>query len=212
VPPPTVSRLSALLLFTLVLACGGGGSHTAAPPPAPTDPGSGFDSLTAFTPDSGPAGTPVTLRGPALTGVTQVTFGGIPAIVFTVVDAGAVTAEVPPLAASGPILVKTPATTYQSATDFTVTGAPPPGPDDPSLISFTPIAGVPGTDVTLQGSGLTLVARVLFGGIAAQHFTVTSDSQIVATVPAGAVTGPITVITPSGQGSSSNPFTVLPAP
>jgi hypothetical protein len=61
--------------------------------------------------------------------------------------------------------------------------------------------------VNLTGNGFTGATAVAFNGTAAT-FTVTSDTQISATVPAGASTGPITVTTPAGTGTSPSSFTV----
>ena len=50
---------------------------------------------------------------------------------------------------------------------------------------------------------------VKFNGAAAD-FTVNSDTQITATVPAGATTGPISVTTPAGTATSATDFFVSP--
>ena len=64
--------------------------------------------------------------------------------------------------------------------------------------------------VNLKGTGFTGTAQVVFGGVAAAHFTVIDDTRIHAGVPAHAVTGPLRVITPRGDTQSSEPFTIIP--
>jgi Ca2+-binding RTX toxin-like protein len=91
----------------------------------------------------------------------------------------------------------------------------PPPPAAPSLASFAPSSGPPGTRVTLTGSNLSGTTAVTFGGAAA-GFTVVSATEVAATVPGGAATGPITVTTPGGTATTATAFTVTapepPAP
>ena len=54
--------------------------------------------------------------------------------------------------------------------------------------SFSPTSGLPGTPVTIDGVNFTEVTAVRFKGVDAA-FEVLSDTQISATVPAGATTG-----------------------
>jgi hypothetical protein len=68
-----------------------------------------------------------------------------------------------------------------------------------------------GTSVDVQGANFTGTTSVKFNGTAA-HFTVNSSTRITATVPVGATTGPISVTTPNGTGTSSNSFTVTAGP
>jgi hypothetical protein len=65
-----------------------------------------------------------------------------------------------------------------------------------------------GTAVTITGTGLTGACTVRFNTTAATSFTVNSDTQITATVPTGATTGPIVINTPGGTATSTNSFTV----
>jgi hypothetical protein len=82
----------------------------------------------------------------------------------------------------------------------------------PVISSFTPTTGPAGTQVVITGSNLTDTTSVEFGGIAASVVTVNSATQITATVPSGASSGPITVTTANGQASSATAYQVSPAP
>ncbi|HEX9094882.1 MAG TPA: IPT/TIG domain-containing protein [Candidatus Dormibacteraeota bacterium] len=86
--------------------------------------------------------------------------------------------------------------------------APPPAP---TISSVTPASGWPGTSVTLSGTGFTGTTAVSFNGAAAT-FNVSSDSQLSATVPVGAASGPISVTTAGGTASSTASFTVTSEP
>ncbi len=77
----------------------------------------------------------------------------------------------------------------------------------PTLTSFSPGSGAVGSSVTINGTGFTTAANVLFNGTNAT-FTVNSSTKITATVPTGATTGPISVITGGGIVTSSSSFTV----
>jgi hypothetical protein len=68
-----------------------------------------------------------------------------------------------------------------------------------------------GSSVTISGADFTGATGVSFNGVAAA-FTVDSDSQITATVPAGATTGPIAVTTPGGTAVGTGDFTVVAGP
>ena len=72
-----------------------------------------------------------------------------------------------------------------------------------------PPSGKVGAAVRILGSNLTGATSVSFNGAAAV-FTEVSNSEITTTVPAGASSGEIQVVTPSGTLSSSVPFRVLP--
>ena len=159
--------------------------------------------VTSFTPTSGPVGTSVTITGEGFDTTTAVDFNGT-AATFTIVSPTELTATVPSGATSGPISVTNTDGTGISSTNFTV---------EPVVSGFTPTHGSPGTNVTIIGSGFDGATDVRFGGVSAITFTANFSGQITATVPAGAVSGPITVETPGGSAASANTFTVdVPPP
>jgi hypothetical protein len=61
--------------------------------------------------------------------------------------------------------------------------------------------------VTISGTNFAGATAVAFNGAAASY-SVNSATQISATVPAGASSGPISVMTPGGTATSSSSFTV----
>jgi photosystem II stability/assembly factor-like uncharacterized protein len=89
---------------------------------------------------------------------------------------------------------------------------PPPPPPPPSITSFTPTSGPVGTEVTITGSNFGGASSVTFNGTPASSYTVDSGTQIRATVPSGAATGSIRVITSAGTAVSSGAFTVTSPP
>jgi hypothetical protein len=91
---------------------------------------------------------------------------------------------------------------------FTLVGTPPPPPSPPTVTSFLPATGPPGTSVTVTGTSFTGTTDVSFGATPAVSYTVDSDTQITATVPVGALTGPISVTNGNGTGKSSTNFKV----
>jgi subtilisin-like proprotein convertase family protein len=158
--------------------------------------------ISGFAPAAASAGSTVKVFGTALTGATAVAFNGTPATSFAVDSDTQITATVPAGATTGPISVTTGAGAATSAADFTVLPAP--------LVSgFTPAAGPVGTAVTVSGAGFTGATAVTFGGTPATSFTVVSDTQITATVPAGATTGLVSVAVGNGAGVSATKFTVV---
>ncbi len=163
-------------------------------------------TISSFSPTSGPVGTSVRINGTGFGGAIAVKFNGVSASSITVNSQGTrIDTKVPSGATTGKITLTTPGGTATSAKNFTVTGAAP------TITSFSPTSGRPGTVVTIIGAGFTGATAVRFGGVKATSFTVNSATQITATVPVGAVTGKISVTTPSGTGTSAMTFTVLGA-
>jgi len=163
--------------------------------------------VVAFLPASGVAGTSVTITGTGFddsSGATGVAFNGTAAPSFSVDADTQITAIVPVGATTGPVSVTDAEGAGASAIDLVVTPSPP-----PTIALFAPSSGPAGTTVTITGTGYTGTSVVKFHGRNAS-FDVNSDTEIVATVPMRATTGPISVITPGGTGTSVVDFRVLP--
>ena len=167
--------------------------------------------VTFVAPAGGPVagGTPVTISGTAFTGVTAVTFGGIPAASFVFINPTTITA-VTPAHAAGPVDVNVTAPSgtgtgtnlYLYAAAPIVTGGSPGG---------GPIAG--GTAVTISGTNFTGTTSVLFDGTAAISFSVVNSTTITALAPAHAF-GPVdvTVVAFGGSGTGSGVYTYVAPP
>lgn len=81
----------------------------------------------------------------------------------------------------------------------------------PTLTSVVPNRGPVGTHVSLLGTGLGGTTQVTFNGTTAA-FTVQSGTELTATVPSAATSGPITVTTPNGSATSPGSFTITGPP
>lgn len=169
--------------------------------PAPPGP----PRLTSFTPSGGTAGDPVTVQGFDLENPTSVRFNGVPATV-TYSDRTRIDTAVPAGATTGPIEVTTAMGTDTSDQDFVVAS-------DPVIDSALPDSGRAGESITILGHHFTGALTVRFGEGGSAAFEVLSDTEIRATVDAGATTGPIRVTTPVGIATSGFVFrVVLPNP
>ncbi len=153
-------------------------------------------AISSFTPGTGAPGTRVTLTGKNFTGATAVSFNGTAATGVTVTNNTTLGVTVPAGFTTGPISITTPAGPVASAILFYAA---------PLITDLTPSHGLPGTNVTITGSSFLGTTSVRFAGVGAV-FTVLNNSQIKATVPNGAVNGPVTVVAPGGTNTSSVSF------
>jgi hypothetical protein len=160
-------------------------------------------TISSFTPIAGPIGSAVTITGTNLASVTSVSFNGAAASSVTVLSATLLRVVVPTSATSGKITVVDPAAPATSTGTFSVT---------PSIDGFQPSRGVTGTIVTITGKAFTGATAVRFGAAMAANVLLDGPTQIRATVPPTAITGPVTVTAPPGAGISAAAFTVVRAP
>jgi hypothetical protein len=157
--------------------------------------------VSSFTPNDGPVGAQVTISGSNFTGATKVAFNGIPSsgtATFFVDSNTQLRANVPAGATTGKIAVTNADGAGSSANSFIVTRPP-------IISSFAPIRGVAGTEITITGSRFSGATSVIFNG-KTTTFTLDSDTQIRAKVPAGTASGPISITNSAGTGASSTSF------
>ena len=159
----------------------------------------GLHPFVSLSPTSGKVGNRISIFGQGFTGSTAVYFSGTSAS-FSILSDTYITADVPARAETGFVTLTTPGGTLTGNKKFRVT---------PQITSFSPPSGSVGTPVTITGQSLTQATKVTFGGVPAT-FTVDSDQQVTATVPTGAVTGRISIVTPGGTAASTKSFTVSP--
>ncbi|MFZ0953174.1 MAG: choice-of-anchor tandem repeat GloVer-containing protein, partial [Candidatus Sulfotelmatobacter sp.] len=148
----------------------------------------GLGPFVSFLRSLGTVGRTAQILGQGFTGTTSVSFNGTPAA-FTVESDTYLTAVVPAGASTGVVTVTTPGGTLTSNKTFRVV---------PQIKSFSPTNGPVSTSVVITGESFIGVIDVHFGNVKVTSFTVDSDTQITATVPAGAETGKISVCTSGG--------------
>ncbi len=139
-------------------------------------------------PDSGTSagGTQVLIGGDGFTGASAVSFGGIAAQSFTVIDNYAILAVSPAGTGTVPVSVSE-SGTPTTIGDFTYTDVTGLSPNN------GPALGGGGT-VTITGSGFTNVQSVFFGLMPATSFTVISPTEIKADPPACLGTVSVSVV------------------
>ena len=168
----------------------------------------GVAKASFYYPKSGSAGTFVTISGSQFTNISGVSFGGTPAASFSVLSDTVITAVVAG-GASGTITLKQ---FYGNVPVGEFTYNPPPASLPPVIQAVSPSAGIPGTTVTITGSGFSATAsqnNVFFGTVPATLQSA-SSGQIVCTVPVGASLGAIQVLNKDNGllGESLTPFHV----
>lgn len=158
-------------------------------------------SIYSFTPLTGSVGSIITIKGRNFSGTTAVSFGGTTASSFNVVADSMITAIVGS-GTTGNITVTTPhGTALRSGFIFT---------SNPTISSFTPLAGPAGTPVTISGMNFDPVATnntVHFGTVKATVVT-GSTTQLNVIVPAGATFAPISVTAGNYTDYSNRAFNI----
>jgi uncharacterized repeat protein (TIGR03803 family) len=160
----------------------------------------GLGPFVAFVSSSGDIGQTAQILGQGFTGATAVSFNGTPAS-FRVESDTYLTAEVPAGATTGYVTVAEPSGTLTSNKIFHVL---------PQITGFAPTSGPTGTEVVITGTGFTGATNAALACKWPMTFTVNSDTQITATIPANGTTGELGVQTAGGHAESTGTFTVTP--
>jgi len=147
---------------------------------------------------SGKVGTSVGILGQGFSTATGVKFGA-GAGTFKVISDSYMIATAAAGATTGNVTVVEPGGNLVTPKVFKVT---------PQALKFSPTSGPAGTQVVITGMSLTQATSVSFGGVKATSFTVNSDTQVTATVPTGAKTGKVTIVTKGGSAAAPGKFTV----
>ncbi|MGD1084682.1 MAG: DUF11 domain-containing protein [Verrucomicrobiota bacterium] len=160
--------------------------------------------ITGFSPVLGPSNTLVLIEGYNLNYpiVTGVEFGAISVKTndLAVWNPTQIQAPVPGGASNAPITVLSSKGNYTTSSNFlSSTG--------PFITGFSPVGGAIATPVTITGFNFTHATNVKFGA-GSVAVTAGSDSELQATVPADATTGPIEVSTGLASSTTSSNFTV----
>jgi hypothetical protein len=176
---------------------------TVAPTTTTTTSTTSAVTVTNVSPHTGPTagGTSVTISGSGFTGATSVRFGVVPATIVSVTATSIkVTAPASGVGGTVDVTVTTSAGTSAATAADQYTYIYP----KPAVTAISPSVGVPGGGlaVTITGSGFTGATTISFGSAVAS-FTVSSNTSITATAPAGSATS-IVDVTVTGPGGTSN--------
>ena len=118
--------------------------------------------------------------------------------------------ETATLLGSGKVLVAGGASSVMSGSPgITAAGLFDPYLGFPAITGMKPSSAAVGTTISITGRRFTGAMVVRIGGVQAT-FTVASESKISATVPSGALNGPVSVTTPVGTAWSTAVFGVRP--
>lgn len=148
-----------------------------------------------FDPKVGAGGSEVVISGLNLSGITAVTFNGVPALGFGTPEPERVSALVPPSATSGPLRVANAFGAGEGAVPFVVTRAP-------LVRSFDQEFVRAGQTLVVRGANFTGTTRVRIH-TAEAAFVVAAATQLNVIVPANAASGPVTVFNAFGTNATS---------
>jgi uncharacterized repeat protein (TIGR01451 family) len=158
--------------------------------------------ITSFTPTNGVRGTVVTLNGANFTnlGASAVQFNGVTATYQTPTATTELMVTVPADVTTGAITVANSSGTASSPSLFYM---------QPWITSLSTNGGIVNASFTITGRSFTGASAPQVNGLSFTNFSVTA-TQMAATIPSNATSGPIEITTPGGTFISTNVFAILP--
>ena len=163
-------------------------------------------SIIQISPQTAPVGAVVTINGTGYSptvGQDSVSFNGVPATISSP-TANTLVVTVPSGATTGPIFVTSPNGSATSVSAFNVNTSS----GTPTITSFRPTVGTPGTAITITGTNLDPAVandKTKFG-LTGTSATSATSTTVIAPVPSVAGSGHLTISTPMGKAISSQDF------
>lgn len=158
-------------------------------------------SLSAFAPAQARPGENITLTGNYLNWVSKVTFARDKAVTtFVSKTLNQLVVKVPNDAQTGPLIIS-----YQGTDSSFVESTDTLKVTLPMVTSMAPSPVKPGSNVTITGTDIDLVKKVIFTGVSTPvtAFVSQSSTELVVTVPATAKKGKVTLEAASGVQTQS---------
>jgi uncharacterized repeat protein (TIGR01451 family) len=151
--------------------------------------------MTSLSTNGGIVNANFTITGRSLTNTSSVLVNGVNYNFIS--SASLIIATIPSNASSGQIEITAPGGLFISPSTFAIL---------PKIYGFSPSIGPAGTVVTINGTSLFDVTSVEFNGLSAPVSSATTN-EVQVVVPDNATSGPLTVVTPYGNDTSTNSFT-----
>ena len=168
--------------------------------------------ITAITPNTAVAGAAVnvTIMGTGFSASSVVNINGAlfsSAFVSATQLTGTVPVNTPAGTYTVTVVNPTPGGGTSNAVTFTLSNPVP------TITSFTPTTGGPGTSITITGTNFTGATAVRIGSFNVPNFMVVSATSITLVLPGGtgSVNGFLTVTTPGGTATSAGTFNLVSA-
>jgi len=167
-------------------------------------------TVASVTPTQGTSlgGNSIVITGTGFSNVIGVSIGGSPAASYVVNSTSQITEITPPGPAGNAAIivnVNGASSTTNSLFSYVV-------PPTVTGVSPDTVTTLGGNSINITGTGFTLASHLTIGGVAAQNFTIQSDTLITATTPANTPGTKSIVITTPGGSNAANALISYVAP